>query len=1235
MSEVVGAPDFRPACCIHATPAERSAACLFRKAAPARRLSRQSSRCYVQAPPRRRRAASAAPARRSDRWHFGRSDTVGGRDPSRGACRDTDASRPSVGAADDGVVLARRSPSDRAVGRDRRREVDVPLDARVLSPAAGRRAAAVRAARATPSPRSGSRARCGRHARRRHRRARRRRARRASSASSSTTCPPAPPPASTRPPPPVAVPRRARRVGRARRRVRRDAARPTLLDAMLDATGIILLVDPGHRAARGRDRVLHVVLPGTLGALVLRLNARVGGRARPAPRRREPAAHSGRDLPHEGRRARDAARRREPPRASSARSSATAAGLLETFLTTHTVIAISALGRALERRDGRDVLVGEPQPWNALRPLRWVLERRALPPLRAVDATPCRSRPTCTPPRPIEVAARDAPGGARMTTTPAVHERAAVTPRRGAPAVRRRRARRVRPRRRSVRRRRAHAEPHARGGARRSVARSASATRRRRSTTRCRSSTCRGGGSSARATRRSHDARGRLALVSDSVAVDAASFRALRADPFRCVPRRQDAARRRRRRALDVPRFTAEHARRRGRRGSPRRAARSTSARAAPAARRAARRRARARGSRREPLAPALLQASCCCCRRRCGGSMTFQTAATRAPRARAAPHRRRPPLRGARRRCAWTRELPREARVVDARADAAADALLALRADALAAAHALYEELAGDDAHAAARCSPRSSASRATARSRAALRGAPRPLRCAPPRGARRPPSCDALTAHRRSTRFPPTRVGARARRAARRARAPRRTAAGARLDRASCCAREQRASGGSRRRPRRARSTRRSPGATACAGRPTPRRARARAALAIVAARRGDAERLVQLADVDAPWSELSRCPTRRAPTPAARLTSTVVAALAHARAGDADAGGRRARRDRRALAARSRATAAARRGGARARRRVARSRGVRRRPSRPSRGVGAERLRRVADALVAFWERVGAVRRARRGAARAARAGARATPPMPARSPRSSAPCRRSSAPGGSARRRSAPSPPAATSRRSRAVRRRAARRRARRGARARRAAARRGAATARRSAARGPRCSRTWTRTRGATLLVRALARSTAGDVALDELAATCGALADLDFRLDGAAARDIAPSLARWAATLPATRAGAMRLGAALALLGELADADAAARARRRRAARRRAETLRALVQLRRLATAAHEVEGDARPGRVGRAARRAAPRATDDLLPAQRAALRAFLGVHRRRARAACSALWE
>jgi hypothetical protein len=43
------------------------------------------------------------------------------------------------------------------------------------------------------------------------------------------------------------------------------------------------------------------------------------------------------------------------------------------------VIAISALGRALEAREGRDVLVGEPEPWNALRPLRWVLERPPVP----------------------------------------------------------------------------------------------------------------------------------------------------------------------------------------------------------------------------------------------------------------------------------------------------------------------------------------------------------------------------------------------------------------------------------------------------------------------------------------------------------------------------------------------------------------------------------------------------------------------------------------------------------------------------------------------------------------------------------------------------------------------------------------------------------------------------------------------------------------------------------------
>ena len=46
------------------------------------------------------------------------------------------------------------------------------------------------------------------------------------------------------------------------------------------------------------------------------------------------------------------------------------------------MIAISALGRALERRDGRDVLSGEPQPWNAVAPLSWIFEHAAAPPPR-------------------------------------------------------------------------------------------------------------------------------------------------------------------------------------------------------------------------------------------------------------------------------------------------------------------------------------------------------------------------------------------------------------------------------------------------------------------------------------------------------------------------------------------------------------------------------------------------------------------------------------------------------------------------------------------------------------------------------------------------------------------------------------------------------------------------------------------------------------------------------------
>jgi hypothetical protein len=159
-----------------------------------------------------------------------------------------------------------------------------------------------------------------------------------------------------------------------------DAAPPAeLLDAMLDATGIVLLVDPGLRRDDDDMAAFYTsFFQSTLGALVLRLRARAGGR--PDPRLDEQnriripvAVCLTKADEHEMLRADES--RRLQLRAIVGES----AGLLETFLTTHTVIAISALGRALEPRDGRAVLVGEPEPWNALRPLRWVLERPPVP----------------------------------------------------------------------------------------------------------------------------------------------------------------------------------------------------------------------------------------------------------------------------------------------------------------------------------------------------------------------------------------------------------------------------------------------------------------------------------------------------------------------------------------------------------------------------------------------------------------------------------------------------------------------------------------------------------------------------------------------------------------------------------------------------------------------------------------------------------------------------------------
>ena len=158
-----------------------------------------------------------------------------------------------------------------------------------------------------------------------------------------------------------------------------DATPPAeLLDAMLDATGIVLLIDPGHRPPGGHAAYYTSFFQDTLAALALRLRRQLAGRRDPrldAQNRLTIPVAICLTKADEHEALRIDADRLPQLRAMLGES----AGLLETSLTTYTVIAISARGRALERRDGRDVLVGEPEPWNALRPLRWVLERPPVP----------------------------------------------------------------------------------------------------------------------------------------------------------------------------------------------------------------------------------------------------------------------------------------------------------------------------------------------------------------------------------------------------------------------------------------------------------------------------------------------------------------------------------------------------------------------------------------------------------------------------------------------------------------------------------------------------------------------------------------------------------------------------------------------------------------------------------------------------------------------------------------
>lgn len=184
-----------------------------------------------------------------------------------------------------------------------------------------------------------------------------------------------------------------------------DATPPTeLLDAMLDASGIVLLVDPGHRPAEGAEAYYTRFFQATLGALVLRLRAQTAGtsdpRLGPDNRLRIPVAVC---LTKADEHAAlfDNDDRRELLR----QVVGSGAGLLETSLTTHTVIALSALGDALETRDGQAVLADEPRPRNVLRPLRWILDQPAPTRRAAPRAMPNDPRPSVHDATTIELAA--------------------------------------------------------------------------------------------------------------------------------------------------------------------------------------------------------------------------------------------------------------------------------------------------------------------------------------------------------------------------------------------------------------------------------------------------------------------------------------------------------------------------------------------------------------------------------------------------------------------------------------------------------------------------------------------------------------------------------------------------------------------------------------------------------------------------------------------------------------
>jgi hypothetical protein len=149
-----------------------------------------------------------------------------------------------------------------------------------------------------------------------------------------------------------------------------------------------------------------------------------------------------------------------------------------------------------------------------------------------------------------------------------------------------------------------------------------------------------------------------------------------------------------------------------------------------------------------------------------------------------------------------------------------------------------------------------------------------------------------------------------------------------------------------------------------------------------------------------------------------------------------------------------------------------------------------------------------------------------------------------------------------------------------------------------------------------------LLVRTLTAVVGGQVAVGELAVAAAALAELGFELDAAAVDALSPALARWAATLPSTRGGAVRLEMVVALLSGLADTDASV-ALAERVLPGAPPPLRDAVQLRRLAAAARAVDDTRDPDALARhrAALRARMGERGLLLPGQLARLGDFLGV--------------